>query len=90
MTTRSQPGLLLGFLLMRVRRQKIGASRDLPAPSILQRRSACGPLRHRGFSTILKLVCGGMLPGSIVRVPTGSPALRAITKHVEFRIEHRG
>jgi hypothetical protein len=90
MTTRSQPGLLPGFLLMRVRRQKIGASRDLPAPSILQRRCACGPLRHRGFSTILKLVCGGMLPGSIVRVPTGSPALRAITKHVEFRIEHRG
>jgi hypothetical protein len=90
MTTRSQPGLLPGFLLMRVRRQKIGASRDLPAPSILQRRSDCGPLRHRGFSTILKLVCGGMLPGSIVRVPTGSPALRAITKHVEFRIEHRG
>jgi hypothetical protein len=68
MTTRSQPGLLPGFLLMRVRRQKIGASRDLPAPSILQRRSACGPLRHRGFSTILKLVCGGMLPGSIVRI----------------------
>ena len=89
MTTRSQPGLLPGFLLMRVRRQKIGASRDLP-PSILQRRSACGPLRHRGFSTILKLVCGGVLPGSIVWVPTSSPALRAITKHVEFRIEHRG
>ena len=58
MTTRSQPGLLPGFLLMRVRRQKIGASRDLP-PSILQRRSACGPLRHRGFGTILKHVCRG-------------------------------